>query len=156
MIEVKLQELTEAINKLSDSLSNLIELNFAPVQNDINKSIPKQLLKHLIEEAKQIDGEQMPSTEQIDVVQQAPVAQMPPAPTFMNAPQTLQNNVTSLAPFNDAKGLIDYVMSAYKSMGPEKGAKIQDVLRSLGYENINDVKIEHYCAIYEGVEKLKG
>lgn len=51
--------------------------------------------------------------------------------------------------------MIQYVMSAYQSMGPEKGAKIQGVLGGLGYSNINDVKPEHFGNLYQGVEALK-
>ena len=72
----------------------------------------------------------------------APVATPAPAPV-------------SAAPFTDGKGLIDYVMSAYKAMGAAKGALIQTVLTSLGYQNINDVKPEHYGALFQGIEALK-
>ena len=86
----------------------------------------------------------------------APVAAapvMPAAPTFV-APAT-PAPVASGAPFNDPKGLIDYVMGAYKALGATKGAQIQTVLVSLGYQNINDVKPEHYSALFNGVEALK-
>ena len=59
------------------------------------------------------------------------------------------------APFTDGPGLIQYVMGAYKDMGPTKGAQIQGVLTGLGYQNINDVKPEHYGALFQGVEALK-
>jgi hypothetical protein len=59
-------------------------------------------------------------------------------------------------PFADGKGLIDYVMGAYKALGPQKGAQIQGVLTGLGYQNINDVKPEHYGALHTGIEALKG
>jgi hypothetical protein len=63
--------------------------------------------------------------------------------------------VATGAPFTDGKGLIDYVMGAYKALGPQKGALIQGVLTGLGYQNINDVKPEHYAALHTGVEALK-
>jgi hypothetical protein len=97
------------------------------------------------------------------VVQAAPVAApitvsvtaapaMPAPPSFvMPAPAP----VASGAPFTDGKGLIDYVMGAYKALGPQKGAMIQGVLTGLGYQNINDVKPEHYAALHTGVEGLK-
>ena len=97
------------------------------------------------------------------VVQAAPVAApvtvsvtaapaMPAPPSFvMPAPAP----AASGAPFSDGKGLIDYVMSAYKALGPQKGALIQGVLTGLGYQNINDVKPEHYAALHTGVEGLK-
>lgn len=46
-------------------------------------------------------------------------------------------------------------MGAYKALGPQKGAMIQNVLVGLGYQNINDVKPEHYGALFAGVEQLK-
>jgi hypothetical protein len=85
----------------------------------------------------------------------APVAAapvMPAPPTFVTpAPAP----AASGAPFSDPKGLIDYVMGAYKALGPQKGALIQGVLTGLGYQNINDVKPEHYAALHTGVEGLK-
>lgn len=82
-----------------------------------------------------------------------PAAQMPAAPTFV-APAPAP--AASGAPFTDPKGLIDYVMGAYKALGATKGAEIQGVLTQLGYQNINDVKPEHYGALFTGVEALKG
>ena len=77
---------------------------------------------------------------------------MPAPPSFvMPAPAP----AASGAPFSDGKGLIDYVMGAYKALGPQKGAMIQGVLTGLGYQNINDVKPEHYAALHTGVEALK-
>ncbi|CAB5222534.1 hypothetical protein UFOVP372_13 [uncultured Caudovirales phage] len=88
-------------------------------------------------------------------VVEAPVAAaptMPAPPTFVTpAPAPAPTG----APFSDPKGLIDYVMGAYKALGPQKGAMIQGVLTGLGYQNINDVKPEHYAALHTGVEGLK-
>jgi hypothetical protein len=91
------------------------------------------------------------------VVESVPVVatpQMPAAPTFV-APAA-PAPAASGAPFSDPKGLIDYVMGAYKALGAAKGAQIQNVLVGLGYQNINDVKPEHYGALHAGVEALKG
>ena len=74
----------------------------------------------------------------------APVA----VPTFV-----MQSPVGS--PFADGKALLAYVMDAYKSMGPIKGAQIQNILTSIGVQNINDVKPEQYAAFHAGVEALK-
>jgi hypothetical protein len=81
----------------------------------------------------------------------APV--MPAPPTFA-APAAAP--APTGAPFSDSKGLIDYVMGAYKALGPQKGAMIQNVLTGMGYQNINDVKPEHYATLFAGVEALKG
>lgn len=88
--------------------------------------------------------------------QPAPVAAAPamPAPPAFVAPAPAAP-AASGAPFTDPKGLIDYVMGAYKALGPQKGAQIQGVLTGLGYQNINDVKPEHYGALFSGVEALK-
>lgn len=82
---------------------------------------------------------------------QSIAAGMPPAPTFA-APAPVE---AVALPFSDHAGLIQYVMSAYRDMGPTKGAKIQQVMVGLGYSNINDVKPEHYAALHSGVEALK-
>ena len=82
---------------------------------------------------------------------QAPAAQMPAPPSFA-APVVQQ---ASAVPFSDGQGLIAYVMDAYKSMGPTKGAGIQGVLTSIGVANINDVKPEQYGTLFAGVEALK-
>lgn len=88
--------------------------------------------------------------------QAAPAMPAPPtfAPPAFAAPAPAAP-VAPSAPFSDGQGLIAYVMAAYKEMGPAKGANIQGVLTSLGYQNINDVKPEHYAALYQGVEALK-
>jgi len=86
-----------------------------------------------------------------------PVAAAPamPAPPAFVAPAPVAAPAPTGAPFSDPKGLIDYVMGAYKALGPQKGAMIQGVLVNLGYQNINDVKPEHYGQLFAGVEALK-
>ena len=90
------------------------------------------------------------------VVQAAPVAApvMPAPPAFV-APAPAPAPVATGAPFSDGKGLIDYVMASYKTLGSAKGAQIQNVLTQLGYQNINDVKPEHYGALFVNIEALK-
>jgi hypothetical protein len=85
----------------------------------------------------------------------APVAAAPvmPEPPVFVAPVAAP--APTGAPFSDGKGLIDYVMGAYKTLGPQKGAQIQGVLTGMGYQNINDVKPEHYGTLFAGVEALK-
>jgi len=97
------------------------------------------------------------ATPQFSAPVAAPVAAapvMPALPTFAAAPAPAAP-VAAAAPFADGAGLIAYVMGAYKEMGPTKGAQIQGVLTQLGYQNINDVKPEHYGSLYQGVEALK-
>lgn len=84
-----------------------------------------------------------------------PVAAMPAPPAFVAPVAAPAAPVAAGAPFTDGKGLIDYVMASYKALGAVKGANIQSVLTGLGYQNINDVKPEHYAALFAGVEALK-
>ena len=77
---------------------------------------------------------------------------MPAAPTFE---PLVEAPAGAKAPFTDGKGLIEYVMSAYKEMGAEKGAKIQGVLTELGLQNVNELRPTEYDAFYTKVEALK-
>lgn len=85
----------------------------------------------------------------------APIASapsMPAPPNFApSAPAPAQQSV----PFSDSQGLTQYTMAAYQAMGPEKGARIQSVLQSIGVSNLNEVKPEQFAAFYNGVEALK-
>ena len=86
----------------------------------------------------------------------APVVETPPAvvaPVFVAAPVAAP--VAPSAPFSDGKGLIDYVMAVYRTVGPAKGQQIQGILTGMGYANINDVKPEHYGEFHAKVEALR-
>ena len=124
-LELKIESLTSAINTLIDAINK--QGTHAPIA---------------------------PIVTPVPVPVAAPVAApvMPPAPTFA-APVAAP--APTGAPFNDPKGLIEFVMTSYKNLGPAKGAGIQGVLTGLGYQNINDVKPEHYAALFSGIEALK-
>jgi hypothetical protein len=98
-----------------------------------------------------------PVVQAAPVAAPAPVAAAPamPAPPSFVAPAPAPAPAATGAPFTDGKGLIDYVMASYKALGAAKGAQIQGVLVGLGYQNINDVKPEHYGQLFAGVEALK-
>ena len=134
-LEAKIELLTEAVTRLIDALNAQQTVIVAP-------SAPAPQVAQVKE-----------ATPVQEVVQVAAAPAMPAPPVFV-AP-VVEVAPTS-APFTDGKGLIDYVMSAYKAMGAQKGAGIQNVLVSLGYQNINDVKPEHYGALFQGIEALKG
>ena len=85
----------------------------------------------------------------------APAPAMPAPPTFAPAAPAPVVAPSATVPFTDGKGLIDYVMAAYRTMGPQKGAQIQTVLTGLGYANINDIKQSDYAALFAGIEALK-
>lgn len=134
-LEAKIELLTEAVTRLIDALNTQQTTIVAP-------SAPAPQVVQVKE-----------ATPVQEVVQVAAAPAMPAPPVFV-AP--VVEVAPTGAPFTDGKGLIDYVMSAYKAMGAQKGAGIQNVLVSLGYQNINDVKPEHYGALFQGIEALKG
>jgi hypothetical protein len=84
----------------------------------------------------------------------APAAPPPNVPPTV-PPVTAPFPESSGAPFADAKGLMQYVMEAYKTLGRDKGAQIQTVLNNMGCQNVNDIKVEQYAQLYAGVEALK-
>jgi len=88
------------------------------------------------------------------IVVAPPVVAMPPVPTFITQPPA-PTVAQSKAPFSDAKGLMDYLMKTYSTLGPEKGAKIQEVMKSLGANAVNEVTADKYDALFAGVEALK-
>ena len=137
-LEAKIELLTEAVTRLIDALNvqqTVIVAPSAPAPQvaQVKEATPVQVVEQ--------------------VVAPTPAPAMPAPPVFV-AP--VVEAAPTGAPFTDGKGLIDYVMSAYKAMGAEKGARIQNVLMSLNYSNINDVKPEHYGALFQGIEALKG
>jgi len=135
-LESKIEALTAAVIALTAKLESTNVAPAAPVVNPTPAPVAA------------------PAPAPVAAPAPAPVAAaMPAPPTFQPAPAA---PAATGAPFSDPKGLIDYVMSAYKALGPQKGAEIQKVLTGLGYGNINDVKPEHYGALHAGVEALKG
>ena len=81
----------------------------------------------------------------------APVA-APVAAPAMFAPAAMPAAVTGV--YADHAAMLAAVMASYKALGPIKGAKIQDILTSVGVSNINEVKPEHYAAIQAGLAAL--
>ena len=144
-LEAKIDALTQAVLALTAKLESSTVAAPAPVANP-TPAVPTVA-------APVPTTVPVAAAPSVNVVSGTPVA-MPAPPAFV-APAPVAALVPSGAPFSDGKGLIDYVMGAYKAMGPQKGAQIQNVLTGLGYANINDVKPEHYGALFQGVEALK-
>lgn len=136
-LESKIEALTAAVVALTAKLESTNVAPAAPVVNPNTVTI---------------SAAPAPASAPASVA--APAPAMPAPPSFV-APAPAAPAATGGAPFSDPKGLIDYVMSSYKALGPQKGAEIQKVLTNLGYGNINDVKPEHYGALFAGVEALK-
>jgi hypothetical protein len=136
-IEAKIEALTSAVHALTAQLAQLAQLQSVNVVAPAPLSAPVAA----------------------PVAALAPIgtlgSAMPAPPAFV-APAPAAAPSAAGAPFANSKGLIDYVMGAYRALGPQKGAQIQGVLTGLGYQNINDVKPEHYGQFFAGVEALKG
>ena len=85
-----------------------------------------------------------------------PVFQAPvPVATPVPAPVVAPVQALTPSPFADKNAMMDFVMTSYRALGAEKGAKIQDVLTTIGYKNINDVPVEKWADLKAGVEALK-
>ena len=78
-----------------------------------------------------------------------------PIPTVVVAPVVVPAAPVATCPITNGKELMDFVMSAFKAMGPEKGARIQEVLQSIGCAAINEVRPDQYAALHAGIEVLK-
>lgn len=84
-----------------------------------------------------------------------PVFAPPAAPVFAVPAAPVAAPAAIAVPFSDGKELLEWIMKKYQALGPVKGAEIQNVLVSLGYQNINDVRVESYPALFTAVEALK-
>ena len=135
MLEVKIEELTKAVIALTELIGK-IEAGKSNVESVASKPTPV--------------AAPIETPAPAPVVEAAPV--MPAAPTFE---PVVEAPAGAKAPFIDGKGLIDYVMTAYKEMGAEKGAKIQGVLTEMGLQNVNELRPTEYDAFYTKVEALK-
>ena len=80
-----------------------------------------------------------------------------PAPPVFTAPivTPVVTPVAAAPVFASKNEMMDFVLSSYKALGAEKGAKIQDVLVSIGYKNINDVPEMQWGQLKTGIEALK-
>jgi hypothetical protein len=148
-LEAKIEALTAAVVALTAKLESS---NVAPAAPVAPAPAPVVQAAPLVQSAAAAPASVIPT----NPVSSQPVAPAMPAPPTFVAPAPAPVDVVSMSvPFADGKGLIDYVMGAYKALGPQKGAQIQGVLTGLGYQNINDVKPEHYAALHTGIEALK-
>jgi len=136
MLEVKIEELTRVIEDLIHVIRTTGK-NEPSKQKTIDDLHAQAQASEVIKPA--------------PVVEVAPV--VPAAPTF--EPVVEAAPAGNAAPFTDGKGLIDYVMTIYKELGPEKGAKIQGVLTEMGLQNVNELRPTEYDAFYAKVEALK-
>jgi len=148
-LEAKIEALTAAVVALTAKMESS---NVAPAAPVAPAPVPVVQAAPLVQPVA-LASTAVPPLQPV-VAQPISAPAMPAPPTFV-APAPVAAAPAG-EPFADGKGLIDYVMGAYKALGPQKGAQIQGVLTGLGYQNINDVKPEHYGALHQGIEALKG
>ena len=144
MLEVKIEELTKAVIMLTELIGKIeakgvdsVPVNPAPVAAPIQETVIAYT------EADQAVAKQ--------IVEAIDKTVMPAAPTF----EPVATAPVSNCPITDGKSLIDYVMTAYKEMGAEKGAGIQNVLVEMGLTNVNEVRPTEYATFFAKVEALK-
>ena len=163
-IESKIDVLAAAINRLADALNSKCSSSChqtgaevkpaaapaAPLETvlTVTAADVKSALMNVIDEpVKPAKAKKEPVAAQELV--------MPPPPVFAAPAPVTPTPAKAGAPFTDGKGLIEYVMATYSALGPEKGARIQEVVNALGCKVVNEIKPEQYEAFYQGVEALK-
>ena len=154
-IETQIEHLHKAINRLCDVLESKNVAVPAPVAQ-----APAPVVQAVPVATAPVVAAPLPVPEpvaapSIPAAIPTPVASAPamPAPPAFEAPAAAP--APTGAPFTDAKGLMAYALEKYKALGQEKGSLIQGVLTTIGYQNINDIKPEHYGAFFAGVEAIK-
>ena len=146
-IETTFANIAQSLSRIADAL----EKHSAPVAAPVTTPVPAPFVAPVA----------------VTPVAVTPVAPVPtPAPVAV-APVPTPNPVaapiaptSTASPFGkDEQGndmtLLNYVMATYRALGPIKGAQIQPILTGMGYNNINEVRPEHYTAFYSAVEALK-
>lgn len=84
----------------------------------------------------------------------APAVPVPVAAVPAAVPVPIPAVPKSGAPFSDVKGLQDYVMGKYRTLGPVKGAMIQNCLSELGLRSVSQLTADLYSSFYDKVEAL--
>lgn len=146
---------TKVIQSLIDSLPHETRAAVAEVANVQAPAPVVQAAQPVVQAAPNVApvAPAMPAPPAFPAPTPAVVA---PAPVAPAAPTPVAASPSSpAAPFADQNGLVQYIMASYQQMGPTKGAGIQGVLTQLGYANVNDIRPEHYGALFQGVEALK-
>lgn len=143
MLEVKIEQLTTAVIELTKVMQSQAGTPLAPVA-PVVAEVPTPPVAAPAAPVANVEVSATPT----------PAPATPVVPEIP-APPAVATQAPAGAPFNDVSGMIQYVMGAYKALGPQKGAEIQAVLTGLGYQNINEVKPEHFGALFAGIEALK-
>ena len=63
-------------------------------------------------------------------------------------------NVKAGAPFSSEKGLLDYAIFTHNKLGRDKSHLVQEVLLSMDYKSVREIKKEDYGKFYSKIESL--
>lgn len=162
-LEAKIEALTAAVTSLTEAMGKKEvttaptiavapvanvphqEVNLTPTPSPVDVRYPQSV--PVVAPVTPVAQAVPPSAIPVNPATSQPMVDVPFSKTFPFPPTD--------APFSDGKGLIEYVMGAYQTMGPMRGAQIQGILTNLGYQNINDVKPNHYGDLFRAIETLK-
>lgn len=146
-IEQKIDALTAAIAQLATAIAARPAVVAQPVEAPATKTAQ---LDDLTERVIKPAVTQLATAMEADGFKPTPPA-MPPLPAFVAPVEPPK----PAAPFADPKGMIEYVTNAYKAMGPQRGALIQNVITACGVQNINEITPDKYGTLYQGIEALR-
>lgn len=146
-IEQNLIALTNAITALTAAINGRPAVVAQPVEAPATKTAQ---LDDLTERVIKPAVTQLATAMEADGFKPTAPA-MPPLPAFVVPVEPPK----PAAPFSDSKGMIEYVTNAYKAMGPQRGALIQNVITACGVQNINEITPEKYGTLYQGIEALR-
>lgn len=141
MLEVKIEELTKAVIALTELIGKI--------------EAGKTVQAGIVVEVKPEIVREMEAGVVVTPVVAAPVVAAPVMPAPPSFEPVVEAATVANCPITDGKSLIDYVMTVYKELGPEKGAKIQGVLTEMGLQNVNELRPTEYDAFYSKLEALK-
>lgn len=140
-IESKIEELTVAINKLTQALGAKEVSAPAPVQQPAQQPVQA------------VVQPEPPKQEAPAAPVQQPV--MPAAPEFLAPAAPVQQAPVVSVPFDD---IVKYATESYQLLESQevgKGAKLQGVIGELGIANISDTPRDKWADFYAKVEALK-
>lgn len=129
MMEIKIDKLDELINKIdklinvADGLIEWIELDRAEPESEPKKEPEPKKIVEVVKEP-----EPKTKLKEHDLIEEV---------------KTETIDLSDL-PFHDAKSLGVYCMNLYKKHGREKGMKIQEIIRSMGHENVTCIPFDEY------------
>jgi len=140
-IELSLERIAKALENITETFSSAV---FIP------KVTPTVTIEKPV--ATPVPAAPVPTPVPVAAIPTPPVA-VPTAGVSAPVVAPVTPVIDPSCPITDAKSLMDFLMTSFKS-NPTLGAKIQDVLQSVGCKAVNEVQPQHYRAVYDGVTSI--